>query len=551
MALPDTKENHRAVQKQVRLPTPLGGLNTADPVIATGPEYAYVLSNFLTKPYGIEVRKGYKEWLPSGFSFGNQIRTLMGYSNPVAANQRLFACESNASSTVWNITTPNTAPISSLVPGAGADVPGEWYYVNFNTPAENFLCAILANKGYYTYSALTGWTLVADGTGAGKIEFKYNGVTYLSTQMTYVFSWKNRLWFLQKDSALLWYLPTNQITGTAAAIDLGQLLKRGGSLYMGLDWTYDSGDGLNAYLVLCSSNGDMVIYQGSDPSTAATFQLKGTWYIGRVPYGRRGFCAYGGDTLIATEYGIVSVSDMVSGRLVNLQTQSSVAPKYNPSLAVIVSDNINTPYFQLISFPTEDVVILASPAIDAETGIRFSCIMSHFGNSWSNMTQMDILTAIFAQGNFIFADRGGKVFLGFTGFRDAASYDGTTTVGAEVTGTFATSFQSYGSPNSNKRAQRIRLLGRIGGSVSFGAKLRGEYDLSSPPSVPSPASSAPSIWDVNKWNESLWQTPRASFSKWFGTAGFGKLLSLQVSIRGLGSILLTDYEVTYEEGIGL
>jgi hypothetical protein len=522
--------------------------------MSVGPEYAYGLNNFITRPFGLEVRKGYAEWLPYGYAFTAPVRTLIPYQSPGNLNNKLFACLGDSTSTVYDISTPNTTPTVALTPGGGANVAGEWSYTNYNTPSKQYICAVLWGKGYYTYDG-SAWTLVpvkmtTGQPAAGEIKFEYNGVTYQSSTMLFTFSWKNRLWFIQADTGLAWYLPVNQVTGVATAFDLGQFLKHGGGLAFAVNWTYDSGDGIDDNLVFVGNNGDMVIYQGTDPAQAATFRLAGTWYIGRVPVGRRGWCQYGGDVLVVTEYGIMSVSDFVSGRITNPMNQSQIGGKYNTSLARYISNHINDKYWQLFPYPTEETIILLSPAIEPATSISICFAVTHFTKAWSSLTNFPAHCAVLYQGGMIFGTAGGKVYQGFKGYRDGDSYDGVHT-GAEVTGIFQTAFFDFGSPSANKRAQRVKLLGRSDGLPGFIAVIRDEYNIENPPSVPSPPFRSTSLWDIALWDNDLWQSRATTFGKWFGVAGFGKKLSTQVAIRSLGYTLVTDYEVTYEEGIGL
>lgn len=561
-----------AVQKQVRLPAPVKGNNTLDNVLAIGPEYTYVCNNFVARPYGIEIRKGYREWLPHGVSLPGAAATLMNYMSPDGASVFLFAATDDVANSVYNISSPNTAlgtplplvptpspPVYSFQAEAGAVVAGEWSWLSFHMPSITHLCAVLHGRGYYTFTSADGWRKVpVEMTNkatlptlpAGTIRFEYNGVVYNSDTMMFVFSWKSRLWFLQANTALAWYLPVNQYAGEAEAIDLGQFLAHGGGMSHAMSWTYDSGSGMDDGLIFVGNNGDMVIYQGTDPSDAAKFSLKGTWFIGRIPKGRRSFVDYGGDVLIVTEYGINSVSDFVSGRLVNLEGQSSVAEKYNPTLARTVSNFIGDRYWQLVNYPAEEFIILLSPATRLDTQERVSFVMSHFGKGWNTLTIMEPYCALVHEGQFIFSDRLGKVYQGFYGYQDNTSFD-ESVVGSEVVGQFQTGFFDYGSPNSNKRAQRVRILGQADGLPAYVLAMEPEYNLSNLPNVGAPSINTGALWDVALWDQAMWQSKAGYWAKWFGVACFGKRLSLQAAIRGTGYTLVTDYEVTYEEGIGL
>jgi len=564
-----------AVQQQVRFPAPVLGNNTIDNVLSMGPEYTYIANNFISRPFGLEIRKGYREWLQNNVSLPSPVGTLMSYSNPGSTAVKLFACTEDVNNVVYDISLPNTAlpalpylyppsttpfppasPIHHMQTGAGANTNGEWSWVNYNTPTTALLCTVLFGKGYYQYAPATGWMKVPTNLGPGapaarEIQFEYpTGTFHDASTMLFIFSFKNRLWFLQGGSGLAFFLPLNSVYGKAGVIDLGQFLQHGGGLAYAVDWTYDSGKGIDDRLIFMGNNGDMAIYEGTDPADAAKWAMVGLWYVGRVPKGRRGFDAYAGDVLIITEFGVLSISDLVSGRITNMQGQSSVAPKVNPTIARAVSATIAEKYWQLVNYPTEELVMLLSPARLQDTSQRFDWAMSHFNRSWTTFTVLEPYTAVLHEGQFIFSDRNGKVFQGFYGYDDAASYDGTVE-GTEVTGQFQTGFHDYGTPNANKRAQRVRMLGRSDGHPTYLIKIVPEYDLGDLPSPGGAAVNIDALWNAALWDSAVWQSHSASWRKWFGVSSFGKRLSVQAAVRGSGYTLVTDYEITYEQGIGL
>lgn len=176
--------------------------------------------------------------------------------------------------------------------------------------------------------------------------------------------------------------------------------------------------------------------------------------------------------------------------------------------------------------------------------------MSHFNKAWSTISRMPMNCGIVYNGKFAFGAKNGMVYLGFDGYRDGDDYL-QENYGNEITGQFLATFQDYGSSTSNKRAQRIRLVGRAEGNPGYVAAIRSEFSPDARLEPPAPVIQGGALWDVALWDSDLWYARSAPFKKWFGVAGFGKKLAAQVAMRGLGQTVLTDYEVTFEEGIGL
>ena len=540
---------NNVTQKQIRLPAPIGGLNLGSAAFNIPIEDAFVVDNVVLRPFGLEVRKGWRYWVPAANNFTGEVRTLMSFNSSVEVNDRLFAAPNVAAGTVYNVTTPNVAPTVAFIPTTPPTTPGEWYSVNYRTPGGNFLCAVSAGAGYFNYSTVAGWVEVASGSGAGKIEFPA-GDTTTTKDFATCFVWKNRLWFIKKDSSVAYYLPVQSITGKVVPFDFGPLLAHGGSLAFGADWTYDGGGGMDDFLIIMGTNGDMLVYQGTDPAAATTFEVKGVWYAGRLPGGRRGFCQHGGDLLILTEFGVQRVSDYVSGRISDPIGQASLAPKFNPWLARLVTRDIAFNYWFILPYPTEELLYVGSPIVSLTTGTRLNYLMNALTNNWSSTSGLDTLCAVLFQGRFMYGTRDGKVLQGFYGVRDGDNYT-SSVFGNEVTAQINTGFYDYGSPTANKTATRVRLCGITQGPFAFFAKIVPEYNIVENQQSPPPNTLSGYSWDVGLWNQATWEELRATFHDWFGVAGFGKKLALQLSFRSQGGTVITDYEVTFKEGIGL
>lgn len=536
-------------QKQKRLPAPLGGLNALQSVLATPATDALLLDNFVIRPYGIEIRKGNRTWYNN--TFAAEVRTILPYTAVSPANNKLFASTAETIGPIYDITATGAAvPVGQAVsPVTNPDIPGEWHHTMYVTPGGAFLCAVSAGAGYYTYETATGWVRVLLGGGAGQIAFPVADTSTMA-DLAYVMAWKNRLWFLHRNSPKAYYLPVNQITGQLTAFDFGALLSRGGVLYALSNWTYDAGDGIDDSLIVLGKEGDLLIYKGTDPASINTFGLVGKWFVGRMPAGRRGITQQGGDVWFISEYGVTPLSDHISGRVIDQVSQSAVAKKYNQVLSKAVSSNLDSKYWFLTAFYPEEVLVMGSPFLDPITGTRVSFLQSAATGGWGTMSVVEPLCAAVYEGKFFYGDRLGYVRQGFIGYRDGDNND-SSVVGAEVTARFITGFDDHDSPNANKTATRVRLLGLSDGNPSFHLKLLPEYRLQDIISTISPAALVGSLWDSAVWDSSYWLSGSQTFDRWVGVAAFGKKLALQVAIRGTGATLVTDYEVTYKEGNGL
>ena len=542
----------RRATENVRYAAPVGGINFAANTMDFPEKDSYLCDNMLPRPFGIEVRKGWRYWVPQESSFSGEVRSLMSFIAGDPIHSKLFCSPNDATGAIYDITTPNAAPVVSLTPTTPCLTSGEWYSTNFVTPGNSFLCVVGAGAGYFLYSVTAGvgsWTTVTVGATAGKVEFPVDDTTTLD-ELCFCWVWKNRLWFLKSKSATAYYLPVGSVTGKLEAFEFGPQLSHGGALAFGASWTYDSGRGIDDGLIIYSEEGEVLIYQGTDPASATDFGLKGSWWAGRTPVGRRGFCQHGGDLIVITEYGVIRIADLVAGRLRSSSFVSDVGDKINTRLAGIISTRVDQSYWELLTYAPDELLILATPFTDEFSHLQQNFVMNSITNAWATISGIDSLCSIVWDGKYIFGSRVGAVCHGFTGRQDGASSDGLV-AGDDVTGRMQTTFYDFGNPSVNKRALRVKLYGLSESPPSIKAAFRSEYDLGSLLSVSAPVTVSSLGWDTSTWDVGLWDNASSSFRRWIGVVGFGKKLSMIMAIRGSGRVIFTDFEVLYETGINL
>jgi hypothetical protein len=544
MQVPVLAPPRKPVQAQARFAMPIGGLNYRSNFIDFPITDAYLLDNLIPRTNGLEVRKGWAHWVTEVDQFAGEVRSLMVFNGGNSANSRLF-CSPSGDGKIYNITLPETPPVVSLTPTTNSLRAGEWYDTHYTTEAGNYLCVCSAGAGYFTYSVVDGWV-----DRSALITFPV-GDTTTAKDFAFIWTWKNRIWFLKNNSSTAYYLPLTSIQGAVKKFDFGQQLTLGGSLSFGSNWTYDAGNGIDDSLVLVSEQGELLIYQGTDPDVAASFQLKGLWYIGQVPVGRRGFCAHGGSLLILCTYGLITMEDVIAGRITATDIASGVAGKINQSLATRISDRLNEYYWHITIYPKDALAVLGTPIYLNELNTYQEMGMNSITNAWCTFTGMDILCSVIWQGKYLFGTRTGGVKLGFHGGQDATTVLGDVD-GLDITGRFQNGFDAFQTPNQNKRMLRIKAYGLVSRTgLTFLARFQPEYSLGDDIYAPPVDTRVLPFWDRAIWDEAIWAAGAGSFHQWFGVNGFGKKMSLQFAMRGGGTVLATDYEVLYEIGIGL
>jgi len=128
-----------------------------------------------------------------------------------------------------------------------------------------------------------------------------------ATNLTYVCKYRNRLYFIEKLSMNMWYLPIDSIQGALTKIPMSGAASKGGYLKFLAVWSVDAGDGIDDKLVAYTSEGEALIFTGNNPADPLTWKQEGRYYVGQ-PMGMNAHGTIGGDLLILTVEGIVPLS---------------------------------------------------------------------------------------------------------------------------------------------------------------------------------------------------------------------------------------------------
>ena len=102
--------------------------------------------------------------------------------------------------------------------------------------------------------------------------------------------------------------------------------------------------------VFVTSWGEVLVYKGTDPSSANTWALVGVWQIG-APVGRRCIMKYAGDLLIICQDGVYPMSSALQSSRVNPKV--ALTNKIQFAVSDAVTNYGSNFGWQLISFPKQ------------------------------------------------------------------------------------------------------------------------------------------------------------------------------------------------------
>ena len=245
--------NAARVRQSYRASTraPIGGWNTRDDLANMPQDDAEIFDNWLPDTNTVTVRKGYAQHCAS-IGSGN-VDTLSTFVS-TTGTKKFLACGGGG---VYDITS-GTA--SSLGTGFSND---RWDTASFN----NHLIFVNGADQPQDY----------DGASLSVASFS-GGPTPSSIFAAHVF--KNRVLYAASNQLAFWYTSLFASTGALTKFPLAGIAERGGSVVSISSWTVDGGSGPDDFLAIFTSEGEVLVYQGTDPGS--DFAIVGRFYVGPV-----------------------------------------------------------------------------------------------------------------------------------------------------------------------------------------------------------------------------------------------------------------------------
>jgi len=534
------------VAKTHTIPAPIGGLNARDPYSAMPETDAVSLVNWIPDTGGIKSRKGYSEWAIN-FPGGKSVNTIFGYippgttypggsflTDPTTMPGKLFAATDTA---IYDITGTTNAPTSSYAL-SGASNAGWMSTTQFTNSGGAYSVCCSETDGYLYYDGTT-WNKPTMGTGTGQIAGIDPG------KFVFGLSFKNRLWFVERNSTRAWYLAPSSITGTANLFDFGAYFEHGGNLEYLARWTIDAGEGIDDYFVAVGSNGDVLVYQGADPSSISTWALVGTWYIGQVPVGRRAFVQYGGDLILISGQGVYPISYVTRGGADFLQASAKeYSSKIRPLIGKDLSASFTTRGWQALVHPTERTMLINVPNYGAQNNRQYA--MSTTQNSWCIFQNIPIYS-IGTTAGFAFAGTvDGRVLLLFNGYQDDVPYAGGT--GAAIYGQIIPAFSYLSSPAQQKFVSLVRPCFLAAAPPNVTAGVNTNFDINNTGGTPAYTAPTTSTWDSAHWDSAVWSGAVSVYATWIGAGAIGFSASLAMTTATVADTTLTAIDYVYTPG---
>lgn len=506
------------------IPAPTMGLNSVDNLVSMPPTCALTLTNFIVRPFGCEVRKGFVNYATNIL---DEVETLLVYNSTATTGSKMFAC---AGSKIFNVTDTTIAP-EAVVTGL---TNAQWESVNFATPGGKFLVAVNGNDASYLYdgSTWTPFTTVTSPLGPGQI----SGCD--ASTWTNVTHFKLRIWAVERSSTRAWYLPINSVGGAAVQFDFGPYLKKGGSIVALTSWSIDAGTGNDDLLVAVSSEGEILIYEGTDPSSSTTWKLVGVWEVA-APLGKRCFTKEGGDVLYLSSDGMTPLSKYLQSAGIDVSTRVTVPIQQMITDAAKEGGSLFG--WQMTHYLDENVILLNVPATTGNTQFVYNTIT----RAWSQFVGWEALCFAQFKGKLYFGGRG-VVARCFEGYRDAADANGSA--GSMYQAKAQQAFNYFEKPGVKKHFKMVRITATSLVSPTIMSGILPDFEFGVNPMLTKQVGQSVSAFNSALWNNAVWGRNTATIKQWSTVQGIGYAASLVLVINVSGQTTWASSDWLFEVG---
>lgn len=503
----------RPVSGSASLPAPIGGWNGRDALADMEATDAVFMTNWIPATSDVQLRFGYSKYA-TGIT--GQVETILAYSG--GSSNKQFAI---AGGSIYDTSSPGAVG-AAVVTGLGNS---RAQYVNVATTGGNYIRIVNADDKSYIFDG-TNWT--QDGSGApaditGVDSATFNNITLF----------KNRLWFTQDGTLNAWYLATGAVGGAATVFPLQGVAKMGGYLVAVATWTIDAGQGVDDYLVFVTNKGEVIVYEGTDPSSATTFALKGVWLLG-APVGVRCLSRLGGDMLLICQDGLVPFSGALQSSRVNPRVALTDKIQW-PTSEAISSYGSNFGW-QTLYFPKNNLLFLNVPV---SVGGQQQFVMNTVTKSWCNFTGWEANCWEIYQDDPYF---GGNGYVG-------KAWDTNTDDGNNITGDVKQAFNYFKSKGLLKRWTMMRPIISSNGTPSYVAGINVDFENENLSGTPNFAPVTYALWDVGIWDQGTWGGGLSILKYWQGITGIGYCAAPRISLASRGiEVRWMSSDLVYEKG---
>jgi hypothetical protein len=523
------------------IPAPTGGIDSRQPAGAMLPENCLYTYNLMPAEWGMLLRFGFRQYnvdVETAPSAGEGVRSIFSFDGTLtgASDDRLFAVTNEG---IWDATAYDTPPILKATFADQTLDAGYGIFCHYiDQSGEEFLLYADSVNGLWEYTQSTDlWT-----RPTGIIGPDINNVSFVVVH-------KQRLWLIENNSTIGWYLPVASKSGQATEFYFGSKFPHGGKL-MGLyNWSVDGGSGLDDILIAIATSGDVIPYQGADPSSADTWSNIGTYFIGKMPRGRRCVTEHGGQIYMLSSFGLMAMEDLLRG----VDSQDTSAKSLSYKIAKVIRDRILVTGdewgWEVKFIPSVGTLIITTPEQVGQQRIQYA--MNLITEGWGYWRGVPISCLDDWRGEIYFGTNTNTIEV-----MDVPR-DGMTIIppdppalnGEAIKFSMLTSYQRYGKDALFKQVQYIRPDFWSSLPPLYTTKAVYDYTISELTILPQPPLATGALWDVGLWDTAIWGGGEgAGQAALIGSGGLGRTIAVAIRGEASASLRLLSFDIILTAG---
>ena len=504
----------RTAANVASIPAPVGGWNVRDSLANMSPTDAVTMTNFFPTVSSVDLRGGYSKW-STGIT--GQVETLMAYETGTVS--KLFGI---ANGNIYDCTTQGAVGAAEKTGLTNS----RFEHINVTTAGGSFLYACNGVDDPLLYNGTT-WASINGSSSpiaiTGITTNKFNNVTLF----------KNRVWFIEKDSLKAWYLPTNSVGGAAEVLDLSSIARMGGYIVSLSAWTIDAGYGVDDNLVFVTSQGEIIVYRGTDPSSASTWALAGVWKLG-APVSKRCLYKYGGDLLILSLDGLLPLASALQSS--RLDPRVNLSDKIQGAITQATTQYQDSFGWTMIYHAKKSALWINVPV---GLGSQEQFVMNTITKSWTRFTGWSANCWETFNDDPYFGGNG-YVALAWEGYVDDIN---------DINAVALQAFNYYESRGVKKYFTRARPSIFTDGTPAILVGINVDFDVSDTTGSLNFSPTTYGLWDTSVWDNSLWAGGTIITNNWQGVTGIGYCAGIQLKSASQGlQIEWASTDVVFQQG---
>lgn len=465
------KRGRRSIPKTIS--APVGGLNGRDALNDMDDKDAFQLDNWFPSNTSVDTRGGSQDYATGIDAAVESIEVYTG-----ASGSKMLAFGGGG---IYDVTA------GGAVGAALAD----------GKTSNRITSAMFSNAGDQFLLIFSGEDVPLSYDGTDLDELAITGMSGSQDTMHSPMAFKGRVFLAQQDQLGFYYLGIGAIQGAASYFDLQQESFKGGALTTIFSFSQDAdGSGPQDYAVFATSEGEYLMYGGTDPSNAATWTIIGRYY-GPPPIGKKGWFKFRSDVYIITEEGILAFAQIrqtgdegendkfLTGKLGRNYTD---AVQYQ-----------DTHGWSGIIYPRGTALYVNIPLTGSESGQYAQFVMNTNTNRWCRYLGWNALCWALLNRRAYFGTNDGKVVLADEGFTD-----NDLQVQAVCRQAWNTFDDDNGMGEAEKQFHMASFAMQADGAPSIGAQLNVNYEDDPPTSSTPFGVSGGATWDEADWDMEDW-----------------------------------------------